>query len=807
VRIAPICWATTQTSPGLGPKGRKTVPSREALTLRLDGSAADVSLLGGKGSSLDRLIAWGFPVPPTGVVTTETYRRFVSDPLIALLLARIRSGEQVSESEIDELFAHHPFDPDVAREVVELARVVGGDNCLAIRSSATVEDLNASSFAGQYVSLLNVDPDDEAAVLGGVAKVFASLWHPVPCAYRRAFGIADDNVAMAAVLMRMVSSQRSGVVFTTDPGGQPGSARIEVVSGLGESLVSGQTTPDAYVVSRETPPLDLPQEVRQALDLALEVERRSGVPQDVEWAWDGTTTTVVQARPITVEADDDGFDSAVTDDELTTAAIGETLPGVLPPLIWQLDSHIVNEAFNRVLDDLGVLSSAAFDAPLVRRVRGRAALDFTQFQAMAKSLPGRVDSQLEKEYFGTGASSVRSRTDDDVTSPKRGSNLVHDARVLLTRRRTIEDADTIGHVCDAVLDAHVVLQDATDRELLAYRGRLLDQGVRAMADELAVAAIAVSAFAQLQSMLAAHLGSASGVAAQKLTTTAGVSVGADRRSSVSVFAGPTWEELGRDPGAADYRTRPAGALESAFDELVAELATKPTWSIGDLRSYVRVTALRRIAVDAVTQLRRRERTKAAVMGFGGEIRRIHLEFGRRLSAAGILRSPEQIDLLRDAELREALVSSVAPPSAVLARRRRWIDRYEGEAALPLRFRGRPTGQPVALPPGQRFAGWPASSGRVSGVAQVVRSPTGRFEPGCVLVAEATDASWSPLFGLAAGIVLERGGPLSHAAIVARELGVPAVMNVPGATQGLDGRRVVVDGDVGAVVIIDEKACR
>jgi rifampicin phosphotransferase len=116
----------------------------------------------------------------------------------------------------------------------------------------------------------------------------------------------------------------------------------------------------------------------------------------------------------------------------------------------------------------------------------------------------------------------------------------------------------------------------------------------------------------------------------------------------------------------------------------------------------------------------------------------------------------------------------------------------------------PTPEPAELPDGGRLDGWAASPGRLQGVATVVEAPTDtRFPPGGVLVAAATDASWSPLFVKAGAIVVERGGPLSHAAILARELGVPAVSNVPGATQLLSGRTVTVDGDLGVVVVHDD----
>lgn len=779
-------------------------------TLVLTGSSRDLSLLGGKGASLDQLVAWGLPVPSTGAVTTEGYRRFVTEPAIRAVIERVRRGDVVDAAEVDAAFRSVRSDSALRDEVGRLARQVGGPGGrLAVRSSATVEDLAASSFAGQYTSVLGVDADDDEAVMDAVARVFASLWHPSPCAYRRAFGISDEGVAMSAVLMRMVPATRAGVVFTVDPGGLDGAARIEVVDGLAESLVSGQRTPEAHVVSRTDPPEEIAPEVREALALALEVERRAGRPQDIEWAWDGTTTMLVQARPITViEADGDGFDSPPTDDELTTAAIGETLPGVLAPLVWELCSHLVDEAFHRVLDDLGVLGPEAPVGPLVRRVRGRAALDFSRIRHMAESLPGDAGDELEQQYFGSrrrGRPRPASRQ-RRIPSP---SAVAHDLRVLSTRRRVVGDADAVVHAVIAVLGERVDLTDVSDRALLAYRSRVIDLAARGAADELAVAAVAVSVHARLEAMLTPHLG-ADGAAegAERVTSRAGVTIARDAQHSAAVVAGPTWAELGLEPpdGACSMDPSEDAAATERLDEAVADLARRldatPSWGTQSLRHHLRTTALQRSAADVVDQLRRRERTKAAVLALGGELRRIHLELGRRLVDRGMLATPTEVDLLSSAELRGSLAGA-AVPTVTLARRRRWLERYESEGPLPVRFTGPPQRQVARVPEGRRLEGWATSPGSSRGVAQVVHGPTEHLESGHVLVAESTDASWAPLFVGAAGIVLERGGPLSHAAILARELGVPAVLNVAGAMHRLGGHEIAVDGDAGIVVVLDE----
>ena len=144
--------------------------------LLLDGHLARGEL-GGKGQSLDRLIAWGLPVPPTGAVTTSAYRRFVSQGAIAAMILSLRDGADLSADEIDDRFAVATFTPGDADSIVAVGRAVGREAPLAVRSSATVEDLERSSFAGQYRSVLDVDTQDANALLergeGGVRLIVA----------------------------------------------------------------------------------------------------------------------------------------------------------------------------------------------------------------------------------------------------------------------------------------------------------------------------------------------------------------------------------------------------------------------------------------------------------------------------------------------------------------------------------------------------------------------------------------------------------------------------------------------------------
>jgi len=767
--------------------------------------------LGGKGRALAELVTARFPVPMTGVVTVAAYRAVAGDHSIGTLTNRIAADEMVAAEEVDRIFNAAPVPDAVRAAIVGLSTQVGDGGPIAVRSSATVEDLHGSSFAGQYRTVLDVPGGDEDAVLAAVRQVWASLWHPAPAAYRRAFGIDESDVAMAVVLMRMIPATSAGVVFTADPGGSDG-ARVESVEGLGESLVSGATTPSAWVVPTAAiaqPEAigrpQLPAAAAKALTLAVDVEHAFGAPQDVEWAAIDDDVYLVQARPITALADDDGFDTAVDDHELTTAGIVEMVPGVLPPLRWELNRFLLEEAFRSVLDSLGIIrGSRAEDRPFVRRVRGRAAIDFDQLRQVAAGIPGAVQ-ELEVQYFG------RAPVDEPSEEPApltRLTSLSRELRTIQTQHRVTDQSDMMTTATTSLRHRRPALAGLSNERLLAYLRRLVDLAARGLAAELGVAAAGAASYRRLEILLSRYLGENEGPgAAMTVTAGSGIAVKRTTDASAAVFGGPTWNELGSSP--PDPPSRTDEGAEQRREQLETRLKALPGWTRRRILTGqfidTRIHLVRRTTTDVIEQLRRREATKAAVLELGGEVRRVYLELGRRLVDQEALTEPADIELLTSGEAAVVLAGGDPPTIDTLRRRMNWISRYEAEGGLPLRFRGIPDREPEPLPDGDVLTGWAASPGRRRGRARVVSKPTDRFGRGEILVAETTDASWSPLFVKAGAIVVERGGPLSHAAILARELGLPAVLNLPGATGVLDGCTISVDGDQGVVVIEERVA--
>lgn len=204
--------------------------------------ADDVGLVGGKGASLGEMVRAGLPVPPGFCVTVQAYRAAV-DPLHEQVLSLLAAGEH---DRLRQVVAQVPLPPGLEGQVASAVKRLGGP--LAVRSSATAEDLPQASFAGQQETVLGVVGTQD--VLAALRRCWASLWSDRAIAYRYEQGFAHQEVALAVVVQRMVPADAAGVAFTADPvTGQRAAVVIESSWGLGESVVSGAVTPDSFVVS------------------------------------------------------------------------------------------------------------------------------------------------------------------------------------------------------------------------------------------------------------------------------------------------------------------------------------------------------------------------------------------------------------------------------------------------------------------------------------------------------------------------------------------------------------------------------
>ena len=307
--------------------------------------------VGGKAASLGEMTGAGLPVPPGFAVTTAAYRRSSDDADLDATLARYLHRLDVDDTDmvsqrcgrIRQVIASMPIPPEVETSIRhsydELSRRCGvTDVPVAVRSSATSEDSPDASFAGEHDTYLWVQGGD--AVVDAVRRCWASLFTDRATCYRVEMGFEHRSVEMSVVVQKMVRPRSAGVAFTLNPAdGDRSQVAIDAAWGFGEGVVSGEVTPDNYLVDKvmleigrrsvsrkeveftlvdgtrvEKVPLEgdrasapslTDDEIKAIARLAKTAERHYGCPQDIEWAVDadlpdGENVILLQARPETV---------------------------------------------------------------------------------------------------------------------------------------------------------------------------------------------------------------------------------------------------------------------------------------------------------------------------------------------------------------------------------------------------------------------------------------------------------------------------------------------------------------------------
>ncbi len=339
-----------------------------------DLNKSDIAIAGGKGANLGELTQAGIPVPPGFVVTAETYQKFMEDTgindKVLDILDKIDINDtkalQAAAEEIKSIIIETPIPDDMIMFIKEaynqLCQRVGEDDTdVAIRSSATAEDLPEASFAGQQDTFLHVSGDEE--VIEYVRKCWASLFEARAIFYREENDFEHSKVLIAVVVQKMAIADKAGVMFTVNPSTGEEIALIEGSWGLGEAVVSGDVTPDNYQVDKKNNEVinvtisdkkvmytndesgtsikvDVPEKMRmervlsdeelvELTEMGKRVQAHYGEPMDTEWAFERDHLFLLQARPITtlgdVEPAEDSDDSV--DGDVLVRGLGAS-PGI-----------------------------------------------------------------------------------------------------------------------------------------------------------------------------------------------------------------------------------------------------------------------------------------------------------------------------------------------------------------------------------------------------------------------------------------------------------------------------------------------
>ena len=336
----------------------------------------DLSIVGGKGASLGEMINIGVPVPGGFAVTAQAFRDFINRTGIAKELfealkvdvnqeTELHRAEMTAKKLIMEAKVPEDMEKAIKSRYEELCKREGKQVFVAVRSSATAEDLPDASFAGQQDTFLNMRGAED--VFNAVRKCWASLYGARAIFYRVENGFEHEKVNLSAIVQKMVDSEKSGVMFSSEPSTGEAQVIIEGASGLGESVVSGSVSPDNFIVDRKTKNIvkkyiatkeimvirdpktqktvttNVPADKKDAIVLtdneALQLakyaeilENHYGIPQDIEWGVEKDKIYILQSRPITTINNAKKTEQAATSGKVLLSGLGAA-PGVATGIV------------------------------------------------------------------------------------------------------------------------------------------------------------------------------------------------------------------------------------------------------------------------------------------------------------------------------------------------------------------------------------------------------------------------------------------------------------------------------------------
>ncbi|GAB2738854.1 PEP/pyruvate-binding domain-containing protein [Sinomonas soli] len=823
-----------------------------AWVLPLGDEAADLASAGGKGASLARMVRAGLPVPGGFCVTTAAYGAFVAG-----FRDQIDPRDPVRTA---ALFAGHGLPAGLAEEILAAYAGLGEDVPVAVRSSATAEDLPGMSFAGQQDSYLNVRG---SGLLEAVRKCWASLWNPRAVAYRDQHGVPHESVALAVVVQELVDADASGVLFTADPvTGSEDQTVINAAWGLGESVVGGRVIPDGVVVRRgavasttvgdkavmtvrtadgteERPvpgerrrePVLAPAEALELAALGARVGDLYGVPVDIEWARSRGRFAIVQARPITVLGPELGEwnDTAKGVYLWTSGNLGEAIPDVMTPITWSFVKLFIHEAMS---------ASAIPGFDLVGNIGGRFYLNLTPIYSMVRSLHVKGWASTVANVFGRipeGLDVPTVKVLDWATLKRMVPGAVHvrrRARANLAQMRPFL-AESRSRCAD--LRARITATGSPAELAALYRREIGPLFVTAARMLEAAGRQGGGTLLYTREKLRRLMGSTdaeamlTGVNADGGLASLGPLVGLGRLARGEItrdgFAreyghrGPHECELsaprpGEDPGWIDAQLAGLHDLQLGTEALLARQrqAREAAWGRFAARYPRREAAMREQVRRWNGIVRDREDTRSESVRTFWVVR----EFVLR---AGELTGRDDLWYLYLEELLDVLEGRPAALARVPARRAAYqrytalppyprliVGRFDPVrwAADPHRRTDLYDSRGATVPVEEAVTGFPGAPGVVEGTARVIARPEdgARLNAGEILVTTLTNVGWTPMFPRAAAVVTDLGAPLSHASIVARELGIPAVVGTGNATMLIhDGDRLRVDGERGTVEVL------
>lgn len=763
---------------------------------------------GGKGGTLARLYQTGYPVPDGIVILPDAF-----------------DGDQLKPGAWDTVCQH-----------LSRLRNGGTPQAFAVRSSALSEDSALASFGGQFETVLDVRTDE--AVRDAIHTVRRSRFNERVRAYSEAKGI-DQAHEIAVVVQQLIRADISGVLFTADPvNGSRMTMTGNYVFGFGEALVSGEAEPFTFSFERPKGNYDGPPELkrfaRKLYGLAVKLEKDLGCPQDIEWAAAGGAVYILQSRPITTLQSFDPrtgeWNDTLTGDFLWSRNnMGEARPDVMSPLTFSLA--------DKVWSEVSFLPGYSYAGNICGRYYANISVAVSMLRAMGKSqeaaieemrgLLGFVPEDLDIPLIPLTRSELLRALPRMIKIGMRESNgkklvpafLENNPGWCQTTRQQLQQMDApaliafwTDEIYARLTELLWVLAGAT--QPFEQSQKLHDKLVKLVGEADANALL--SGYCHEGALLAC-LGPVYGIA-----KVAQGEMSRDEYLDKYGHRGPHEAELSypfpfEDPEWLDRQLEEYKKHPVDVDSMLAErrASFQAAWQRFAER-YPLQAKLMRSGIESVgPAAHMRENARSEMTRFYSVIRAWALRVGE-VTGLG-----DDITYFTIDEVLDILSGDHSAVTYLPARKETYA-RYRELPTYPMVVRGRFDPSEWASDPERRYdiydaaatrpvsdaatlVGFAGAAGHVEGTVRVLHSPeeSHLLQPGEILVAVTTNVGWTPIFPRAGAVVTDVGAPLSHAAIVARELGIPAVVGCGSATTRLQtGDRVRVDGGTGVVEILE-----
>ena len=798
----------------------------------------DVLSAGGKGANLGEMASNGMPVPDGGVLCAEAYDLFIERNGIDVnSVLKSSSTEKKASKKLKKLILSAEIPNEIKSEVMGFYGSLGENARVAVRSSATAEDLEDASFAGQQETYLNVRT--EKTLLEKIKECYASLWGVRAIHYRNESGYGNGKVSLAVVIQRMIESESAGVIFTKDPAGGTDNIIINASYGLDEAVVSGIVSPDEYICDRsgnlkntvlgskeckivysengtEKVPVGeverksrvLNDKMIKALaDEALRIENHYGHPMDIEWAVKDGRVYILQARAITTLSDKKA--PVFTDEDF--AELPEAKPAAgrmrasilfnlekLPKPYFPLDydfADIIGDQKRVLLGEVGIIM------PPSTQINDDG---ISYFNIGSKvHLNGNI-----RHFFGI----VRQMKNEDKNTAKADNELE-------ACRSELEKLQNKEHYTSAELGKTLyALRELIRRTAYArFRYAIFPQVLenKALNKSLAKIGSSLNSFDLMEGLSYVTADIDRSIAA----LAADIRRSPDKLEAVMTLSYKEMTEKYPDLKAlfSDFMNKYGNRCDfncycftsrswnDEPDRFLHSLRTalrgndKGAPSLEDSRKKYNELLRRAKSTLGATEYRVFEK-KASTVRHYHYIREAtqyiwESEFSlcrKLLRETAAILCTDYNDLLY---LFANELFDICKAGKVTERYRELIQKRKEKRPLAEAYWSRSIG--IMLDTGSSdITGVCGSGGKATGKACIVNGPEefGKLMEGDILVCPYTDPEWTPLFTLAAGVVVDTGGTLSHAAIVAREYKIPAVLAVGNATSKIN------DGDTVTAIL-------